>query len=147
MDQYAFGVRALARISRIMEHSCSGLSLSQYRTLATVASGGERASQLAERLALARPSLTAVVDGLVDRGFLSRSAVPGDRRATQIEITVTGRKALKVAEAAMAGRLETLLGRLEDPSVVLEALAAVSSAMDLAVGERLAGAQGSRPAT
>ena len=89
----------------MLEHSCTGLSLAQYRVLALVAAGDERAGLLAERLAVAPPTITAVVDGLVEAGHLTRRAAAGDRRATQIDITAAGRHAVTVAEAAMGVRL------------------------------------------
>ena len=65
-------VRTLARISRLLENSSGELSMPQYRLLAMVAEGDERASNLAGRLALAKPTITAAVDGLVERGMVDR---------------------------------------------------------------------------
>src|SRR5205807_2543610 len=81
------------------------LSLAQYRVLAAVEDGGERATHLARGLALAKPTVTAAVDGLVERGLLVREPVPGDRRSLRIALTATGRRVLAEADAAMADRL------------------------------------------
>src|SRR5205807_10061881 len=94
-------VRTLARLARMLERGAGELSLPQFRVLAMVDEGGERASHLAERLAVAKPTVTAVVDGLVERGYLSRSADADDRRATRITLTPAGRRALWDAEEAM----------------------------------------------
>ena len=88
-------VRTLARLARMLERSTGGVTLPQFRVLALVDEGGERASQLAERLAVAKPTVTAVVDGLVERGYLTRTADEGDRRATRIALTQRGRRALE----------------------------------------------------
>ncbi|MBV8295859.1 MAG: MarR family transcriptional regulator, partial [Acidimicrobiia bacterium] len=80
-------IRTLTRLARLLERGAGDLSLSQFRILALVEDGGERASELADRLALAKPTITAAVDGLVDRGYLTRSADCSDRRATKITIT------------------------------------------------------------
>src|SRR5205823_412552 len=77
-------VRTLTRLARMLERRAGDLSLPQFRVLALVDEGGERASQLAERLAVAKPTITAVVDGLVERGYVKRSADCDDRRATNI---------------------------------------------------------------
>lgn len=95
----------MARLARSFECAMGDISLTQFRVLATVDDGGERATQLAHALALAKPSVTAAVDGLVDRGWLVRGPVPNDRRAVRIALTVAGRQALRDAEAVMATRL------------------------------------------
>lgn len=101
-------VRTVARLARKLE-CATDLSLSQYRVLAAVDDGGERATHLAHALALAKPTVTAAVDGLVERGFLAREPVPGDRRSVRIALTTSGRLALATAEAAMAATLEAAL--------------------------------------
>lgn len=131
-------VRTLARISRLLERGCDDLTLPQYRLLAMVAQGDERSSLLAERLAVAKPTITAMVDGLVERGLLTRSDVPGDRRAVRIAITTEGRKALDLTERAMADRLAGVLGRVDGQPAVLDAIEQLGAALDAAVAERIA---------
>ena len=138
-DDVRAAVRTLARLSRLLERGGGDLSLPQFRLLAMV-EGGQRASFLADRLAVAKPTVTALVDGLVERGYVSRSQSTDDRRATQIALTSAGRKALKAAEAEMAERLDGLLGRTSDQQTVLSALAALQAALEEAFQERMAGA-------
>src|SRR5438132_12621366 len=97
-------VRTLTRLARMLERGAGDLSLPQFRVLALVDEGAERASQLAERLAVAKPTITAVVDGLVERGYVKRSADCDDRRATKITLTAPGRRALYRAEHAVHAR-------------------------------------------
>src|SRR3954452_1361009 len=111
-------VRTLARLARMLERGAGGLSMPQYRVLALVDEGGERASQLAERLAVAKPTVTAAVDGLVERGYLKRSADADDRRATKITLTSAGRRALYDAEHAMHARLHDVLSHADDPEAI-----------------------------
>jgi DNA-binding MarR family transcriptional regulator len=129
-------VRTLARLARVLEHSCTGLSLAQYRVLALVVAGDERASLLAERLAVAPPTITAVVDGLVDAGHLTRTAAAGDRRATQIGITPAGRAAVADAEAAMGARLAPLVDALAEPDAFVDACRQVGAALDAKLATR-----------
>ena len=66
--------RTIARLARQVELAVSSLdlTLSQYRVLGILGDGQEAASALAEKLAVSRPSVTGVVDGLVARGLVSR---------------------------------------------------------------------------
>jgi DNA-binding MarR family transcriptional regulator len=86
-DELIEAVRALARASRFLERSSDELSLAHYRVLAAVASGDERASRVAQRLAIGRPTISAAVDALGQRGLLSRGTVEGDQRATALHLT------------------------------------------------------------
>ncbi|MHB1785130.1 MAG: MarR family winged helix-turn-helix transcriptional regulator [Acidimicrobiales bacterium] len=131
-------VLTLARLGRVLERNCSQLSLAQYRLLALVKGGGDRASALAGHLDISRPTVTAVVDGLVERGLLERSAVAGDRRAYAISITSAGLAAVGDAETTMAAKLAGLLARTDDPARVRSGLVALGRALDEAVAERMA---------
>src|SRR5690349_20856452 len=95
--------RALALAARSLERSAAenDLTLAQYRVLALVAAGDERSSLLANRLAVAKPTITAVVDGLVERGFVVREAIAGDRRSLRLGVTPAGTAALHSAEQSM----------------------------------------------
>lgn len=137
-DPLGGAARTIARLSRVLERACDDLSLPQYRVLVMVAEGGERASQLARRLALAKPTITAAVDFLVGRGFIERSEVEADRRASRLTVTAAGRRALRVAEESMAAALAPVFDHLADPAEAVAALAALGDALDHVVAERLA---------
>lgn len=132
-------VRVVARLVRLLERGCEELSLPQYRVLCMVEGGGERASLLADRLAVAKPTVTAAVDALVERSYLRRGPVPDDRRAARITITPSGRRALRAAEADMVSRLEEVLEWVDDRDAVLSALASLGPALDRLLAERAAG--------
>lgn len=55
LDAEIEAARALARASSVLERASSELSLGHYRVLSAVASGHERASQVAAKLALGLP--------------------------------------------------------------------------------------------
>src|SRR3954470_20624398 len=129
-------VRTLARLSRLLEHAGTGLTLPQFRLLAMVTLGGERATALAGRLSLSKPTITAAVDGLVERGLVTREMVEGDRRAGKVEITAAGGRALADAEALMAERLGPIIDRCNDPAVVRSALEQLEHALDEVAAER-----------
>jgi DNA-binding MarR family transcriptional regulator len=143
-DELREASRAMALLGRTLERACADLTLAQYRVLAMVASGDARASKLAERLAVAKPTVTAVVDGLVERGFLRREAVPGDRRSASIVVTRAGRARLAAAEDAMSARLEHLLGAVSDREAFVRGLAEIDAALRSELQDRLNAAPAAR---
>src|SRR5579864_1778095 len=88
--------RVIARLARQVELAAADLdlSLSQYRALSLLGEGKEAASALAEKLAVSRPSVTGVIDGLVARGLVTRDHVDGDRRRVGLDLTPEGRRLL-----------------------------------------------------
>lgn len=86
--------------------------MSQYRVLGTLGDGHEGASVLAEKLAVSRPSITGVVDGLVSRGLATRDHAGGDRRRVDVRLTDEGRRVLVAADAEVERRLAEIAGYL-----------------------------------
>jgi long-chain acyl-CoA synthetase len=138
VDSLTEAARALVRVARMLEHAASDLTLPQYRLLVMVAGGDQRASKLAGRLALSKPTVTAAVDGLVERGLLIRSEVPCDRRAVDLSLTDEGRRALAATDAAISERLARVLDRCADPTLARDGLLQLSAAVEAVVAERLA---------
>ena len=81
------------------------LSLPQYRVLSLLAEGKALPSSMAESLNLRRPSITAVVDGLVARGLVERLPDKEDRRRVTHVITRPGRRLLVLADRKVEERL------------------------------------------
>ncbi len=131
-------IRALARMARQLERSSGDLNLAHYRVLSAVADGDERASRVAARLALGKPTVSAAVESLAQRGLLSREDAAEDRRAATLSLTPSGKLALASVEEEMLGRLDDLTSRTADPDAVLEALARLGEALDEVADERLA---------
>src|ERR1017187_1981507 len=71
-------------VARPLERVDSGLTPQQYRILKMPGAGGERWARLAERLAVAKPTLTATADGLVAAGHAQREAEAGDPRVVRM---------------------------------------------------------------
>jgi DNA-binding MarR family transcriptional regulator len=132
----------LARLARMLERACGELdpplTLAQYRLLAMIDSGSDRASHLAGMLALAKPTVSATVDTLVERSLVQRSTSRDDRRVTTLTVTPGGHDVLAVADAAMRARLDDVLARVDDPVGVAKSLAALCAALDERRAERLA---------
>ena len=134
--------RAAARLAKAVEKAVGevDLTLPQYRMLAHLASGTAAASVLAGTLAVSRPSLTALADGLVARGLVERRAAADDRRRVDHVLTDAGRDALAAADGAVQHRLDGLLRHLPRASRrrAAEGLALWLQALDAARSERQA---------
>ena len=128
--------RAAARFSKSMEVALAdvGLSLPQYRLLAFLSGGPERATALAGWLDVSPPSLTALVDGAVARKLVERVASEEDRRCVRHVITDAGGEALGRADEAVAARLAEVTTHLSPSQArkALEGLELLGRAMDLA---------------
>jgi DNA-binding MarR family transcriptional regulator len=135
-------VRALVRVAALLEKSSSELSLAHYRVLSAISSGDERASRIARRLALGKPTVSAAVASLCQRGLLVRSGVEGDLRATDLRLTAEGRAVLERVETEMIRRLEQVVSRAPDPAGAMDALAGLAPAIEDVVAERAAGRLG-----
>jgi DNA-binding MarR family transcriptional regulator len=132
-------VRALARASRMLvERASSELSPAHYRVLSAVAAGDERASRVATRLAIGKPTISATVDALCQRGLLVRSEVAGDQRAAALALTPEGVALLSRVEHDMIERIDDLAARTPDAAQLLESLVQLGTAIDETQAERMA---------
>jgi DNA-binding MarR family transcriptional regulator len=118
------------RLFRALERVHSKLTPQQYRIMKLAGAGGERSARLAERLAVAKPTLTATADALVAAGYARRDAEAGDRRVVRLCLTAAGRQALDHADAAYGRWLDEILAETGEPALVLHALDLLSQAMD-----------------
>lgn len=109
--------RVAARLAKVVERSLTDLdlSLAQYRLLGNLADGPSQASTLAERLIVSRPSITALADGLVERGLVTRGGSDGDRRRVMHVLTAAGQRMLSDADDAIETRLQGLAEELSEP--------------------------------
>jgi DNA-binding MarR family transcriptional regulator len=123
-------VRALARATRVLERASGELSLAHYRVLAAIASGDERASRVANRLAIGKPTVSAAVEALAQRGLLLRSTVDGDQRVAVLHLTTEGQAVLARVEAEMIRRIDELCARTPDPGRLMESLVWLGAAID-----------------
>jgi DNA-binding MarR family transcriptional regulator len=135
MTDLSDAARVLARLSRLLEATDAGLTLPQYRMLSTLNEGGFRSARLAERLAIRKPTATALADGLVAAGYAERESEDGDRRIVRLLITDDGRKALSRANEAYHDRLRPLFDTLDDEPGFVEELATIGRALDAELKE------------
>jgi DNA-binding MarR family transcriptional regulator len=99
--------------SQMRSHRKPDLSVPQFRTLNFVGRHqGASLSDVAEHIGLTRPSASKLIDGLVERGLVSRKGSLVDRRRVRLGLTNQGRVTLRAAWAAsqadLASRVATL---------------------------------------
>jgi long-chain acyl-CoA synthetase len=90
------------------------LTLPQYRVLSILAEGSAAASGLAERLAVRRPSITALIDGLEARGLVDRRQEDADRRRVALRLTEAGARIVAEADRTVDRYLAAIAGHLPD---------------------------------
>jgi long-chain acyl-CoA synthetase len=110
--------RAAAWLAKQVEIGLAPAELSapQYRVLGLLDESPAVSSDLAERLAVRPPSVTAIVDGLVARGLVERRHVVADRRLVDHVLTDEGHRVLELADSAVAARLGEIAACLGDPA-------------------------------
>ena len=110
-DRVAPG-RAAAWLGKQVELALVELDLTppQYRVLGVLGEGASMPSALAERLAVRRPTITAVVEGLAARGLIERTPHDEDRRSVTHALTDKGKRVLLDADHAVNARLRTIAG-------------------------------------
>jgi DNA-binding MarR family transcriptional regulator len=108
------------------------LSPAQYRLLGSLADGPEGASRLARSLAITKPSLTGIVDGLVARKLVDRHDDPSDRRRVALTLTGAGRRILAHADRSIEQRLDEILSSTseDDAALARRGLAAWRAPLD-----------------
>jgi len=100
------------------------LTLPQFRVLGLLAEGSSAASGLADRLAVRRPSITALVDGLVARGLVDGRQEDSYRRRVALRLTKDGERILAEADRAVDDYLVAIAGHLpsKDEAMALRSL-------------------------
>ncbi len=106
------GVRLVVSLYREFEQVArkGDLSMAQYRTLLYLLGGSRRAGELASANAVTKPTVSAMINGLRQQGWVADAAdETGDGRVTRVELTEAGRRRLERFEAELARRMDELL--------------------------------------
>jgi DNA-binding MarR family transcriptional regulator len=106
---HSASIRLLRLLRR--EDDSSGLSAPRLSALSVIVfSGPLSLAKLAAAEQVRPPTMSRIVDGLVEAGLVSREAAPGDRRSVRILATDAGKHLL---EAGRERRVRALTARLE----------------------------------
>ncbi len=104
---------AAIRLSRMLrrEDDPSGLSAPRFSALSvTVFAGPLSLAELASAEQVRPPTMSRIVEDLVEAGLVTRDIAPEDRRSVRIAATEEGRRLL---ETARQRRVKVLIKRLE----------------------------------
>ena len=92
-----------------------GITPAQARAIAVLRRyGSMRISALSEHLRIAPRSGTEVVDALQERGLVTRSPDPDDRRATQVTLSSAGEEVAEAVRRARAAEADAFFDRLDE---------------------------------
>jgi DNA-binding MarR family transcriptional regulator len=101
-------IRLLRTLRR--EDDGSGLSAPRLSALSVLVFGGPMSlAELAEAEQVRPPTMSRIVDALVERKLITRDAAPGDRRSVRIAATPAG---ITLLNAGRERRVRALVGRL-----------------------------------
>lgn len=91
---------------------CHDISVSQcYALEALVRRGPLTLNEVAAQLLLEKSTASRMVDGLEEKGYLTRAPHPADRRALQLAVTPAGRALYERIEAELVEQERQLLSR------------------------------------
>jgi len=110
-DFFKAARRARGRAAR--DPSPDGVSLAQYHLLEPLAGGPRTNRELAELAGISAPTATRMVDGLLERGLVTRVEDPTDRRAVVISLSATGRDAVARKESEYDAARSRIAAALE----------------------------------
>lgn len=142
LDRTALAARlrlAVTRLARQLRQTAdSDLSPTQGAVLATISAHGPLTlGELAERERVASPTITKAIGVLHDRGLVSKTTDPDDRRFVRVELTAEGQSVLERSRARKNAWLARQLRDLDSED--LERLLAATDVL-----ERLTGKGGPR---
>lgn len=99
-------ISTLPRMFRMLKHQARSadsdgpvreLGDSQVWVLYSLATGSKLTSELAHRFNVTNPTMTRIVDGLVERGYVERRPSLEDRRQIDLQLTHEGQEAARYA--------------------------------------------------
>ena len=110
---HSSAIRLLRTLRR--EDDGSGLSAPRLSALSVIVFAGPMSlAGLAAAEQVKPPTMSRIVDALVERGLITRIAKPGDRRSVEIAATREGVQLLDAGRERRVGALVTRLRRLAD---------------------------------
>jgi len=110
---HSAAIRLLRTLRR--EDDGSGLSAPRLSALSVIVFAGPLSlAELAAAEQVKPPTMSRIVDALVERGLVTREAKPGDRRSVRIMATAQGSELLNAGRERRVRALVARLGQLAD---------------------------------
>jgi DNA-binding MarR family transcriptional regulator len=101
------------------------LTFPQFHALSFVSRNkGSSLSEVADHIGLTSPSASTLVDGLIERGMMTREEHPDDRRRIRLTVTGPGQKILETSTRGTIAYLEKKFGSVsaDDREVIVKAM-------------------------
>jgi DNA-binding MarR family transcriptional regulator len=115
----------------------ANLSVPQFRSLGYISrETGASLSAVAEHVGLTLPSMSKMIDSLVERGLVDRGISTRDRRQITLTLSSLGRATLRTARARTQARVAAMLGALSETerATVIRAMHALRPIFEPASG-------------
>ncbi len=113
MDRTISRYQRRMRVAIEQAEGSDRLTMPQLRCLQAIAADASAlTTQLARKMSVAVPTMTSMIDGLSERGLVSRHPDPADRRQIRIMLTDEGRAVLARYQGIMHARLRAMLVHL-----------------------------------
>lgn len=126
-------LRTVPRWARLLGQELEGLSpplsLRQFLVLQRIGEGTSRNVDLARTIRVTSPTMTGVIDRLVDMGLVQRAIEPADRRSFRLCLTTAGRRILNRHSRLLATRIRQVL--MDDGEATEPDLEAVGRACEV----------------
>jgi DNA-binding MarR family transcriptional regulator len=138
-DLYAMFFTLNQRVSRDLFQMLTdmGLSITQFKLLHFLArapdEGGTSVKMLGEQFSLSLAAASRAVDGLHQRGYVTREECPSDRRSKRVSLTAAGAEALREVHATNVTLLAGFTATLSDDQrrALSDALAPLLSLLEI----------------
>lgn len=130
-DPQSLSVRAIIAFYREFERVMrdGDISLAQYRTMLYLRGGAKRAGAIAAAGAVKKPTVSAMLNNLREKGWITDEADPVDGRAIAVALTPAGLVRIEALEKSLSDHLAEIVPE-PDLSALRGALA--SAYIDLA---------------
>ena len=126
-------LRTIPRWSRFLgqelEQLEPPLSVRQFLVLQRIDAGTSRTTDLARTVRVTSPTMTRVIDRLVDMQLVTRETDAQDRRSLRLGLTSSGRRVLARHSRALSARIRQVL--LEEAGASEEELDGIDTACDV----------------
>jgi len=106
------------------------ITIPQYRILVRLQRSSCSMSELARCYGVTLPTMTKMINALVQKGLVERCPVPYDRRQVRLRLTKGGERVVREAQGRIQARLAEILGLLssEEREGILASLEALQRA-------------------
>lgn len=132
------GIRAIIVFYREFERATreADISVGQYRTMLFLKGGAKRAGAIAAAGAVKKPTVSAMLANLREKGWISDETDPDDARALSVALTPAGLARLNALEDELSARLASIVPEGE-LAALIDALSAAYLSLRSTQAERV----------